>query len=286
MPELPEVETIRRELARRVGGSVLASAEVRMPKMANLPAVAFSRALCGRRVEAVARRAKMLVLRLSGHRFLVFHLKMTGQLVYVPPHGQTVSGGHPIPNLGVLPNKFTHVIFRFRNGGTLYFNDQRKFGWVRLVDFDGLHRLTAHLGAEPLSAAFTAQNFRRVARRYPNRAIKSVLMDNTLLVGVGNIYADESCFCARLKPTRRVRMITTAQLAVLHRCILRVLKLALRHKGTTQDTYRRINGQSGYHASFLNVYGRAGKPCKRCGSTIVKTVVGQRGTHYCPRCQR
>lgn len=286
MPELPEVETIRRELVRRVGGSVFASAEVRVPKMANLPAVAFSRALRGRRVEAVSRRAKMLVLRLSGHRFLVFHLKMTGQLVYAPPHGRTVSGGHPIPNLGVLPNKFTHVIFRFRGGGTLYFNDQRKFGWVRLLDLDRLHRLTAHLGAEPLSAAFSAQYLRRVARRYPNRAIKSVLMDNALLVGVGNIYADESCYRAGIRPTRRVRRIADAQLTKLHRCVPRVLRLAIRQKGTTHDTYRRVNGRSGGMLGYLRVYGRTGLPCKRCRTPIVRTVVGQRGTHYCPRCQR
>ena len=286
MPELPEVETIRRELSRRVGGSVFVWPVVHVPKMVNLPVAAFSRALRGRQVEAVMRRAKMLVLRLSGQRFLVFHLKMTGQLVYAPPHGRTVSGGHPIPNLGVLPNKFTHVIFRFRDGGTLYFNDQRKFGWVRFVDVDGLHRLTAHLGAEPLSAAFTWPYFRRVARRYPNRAIKSVLMDNALLVGVGNIYADESCFRAGIRPTRRVRRISDTELATLYRCIPRVLRLAIRLKGTTHDTYRRVNGRSGGMLEYLFVYGRKGQPCKRCHTPIVRTVVGQRGTHYCPQCQR
>lgn len=286
MPELPEVETIRRELSSRVVGSVFTSAQVRVPKMANLSSAALSRALRGRRVEAVQRRGKMLVLRLSQHRYVVIHLKMTGQLVYVPPHGRTVSGGHPIPNIGVLPNKFTHVTFCFRAGGTLYFNDQRKFGWVRLVDLDGLHRLTAHLGAEPLSAAFTSDYFTRMAGRYPNRAVKSVLMDSKLLVGVGNIYADESCFCAGIRPTRRVRRIRAPELAKLYRCVPQVLRLAIRQKGTTSDTYRRVNGRSGGMLGYLQVYGRAGLPCKRCGKAIVRTVVGQRGTHYCPHCQR
>ncbi len=286
MPELPEVETIRRELSRRIMGSIFASAQVRVPKMTNLTPVAFSRALCGRQVDAVNRRAKMLVLRLSGHQHLVFHLKMTGQLVYAPPHGRTVSGGHPIPNLGVLPNKFTHVIFRFRDGGTLYFNDQRKFGWARLVDIDGLHRLTAHLGLEPLTAAFTWSAFLRAVRRFPNRTIKQALMDSELVAGIGNIYADESCFCAGLRPARRVRTILESQLRTLYRRIPRVLKLAIAKRGTTSDTYRRINGQSGGMLSYLKVYGRAGEPCKRCRTPIVKTVVGQRGTHYCPRCQR
>ncbi|TSC77124.1 MAG: formamidopyrimidine-DNA glycosidase [Parcubacteria group bacterium Gr01-1014_31] len=286
MPELPEVETIRRELQRRLLVQTLRAVEVRVPKMAHPSAAALRRELAGKKILAVKRRAKMLVCELPGQRYLVFHLKMTGQLVFVPRSGRTVSGGHPIPNLGVLPNIFTHVIFRFRSGGTLYFNDQRKFGWVKLVDADGLHELTAHLGMEPLSGAYTWEAFARAAHRYPNRTIKQVLMDAERIAGVGNIYADESCFCARLRPTRRVRTIRENDLRILYRCIPRVLQLALRHKGTTRDTYRRVNGQSGYMAPFLNVYGRKGKPCRRCKTPIVKTVVGQRGTHYCPCCQK
>ena len=236
MPELPEVETIRRELARRLTGKVLRSVEVRVSKMANVPAARLSQLLAGRRIHRVNRRAKMLVLDLGDGHFLVFHLKMTGQLVYAPPRGTTVSGGHPIPNLGVLPNKFTHVIFRFRDGGTLYFNDQRKFGWVKLVEVDGLHRLTAALGLEPLALGFVPESFFRMVRRFPNRPIKQVLMDAAVVVGVGNIYADESCFCAGIRPMRRVKTIRAEKLQRLYRCIPRVLRLAIRKGGTTSDT--------------------------------------------------
>ncbi len=286
MPELPEVETIRRELARRLTGKVFGSIEVRVPKMANVPARRLQRALLGRRVLRVRRRAKMLVLDVSDGRFLVWHLKMTGQLVYVPPRGRTVSGGHPIPNLGVLPNKFTHVILRFRDGSTLYFNDQRKFGWIKLVDADGLHRLTATLGLEPLASGFAPETFFRLLRRYPRRKIKSVLMDAAVVVGVGNIYADESCYCAGVRPTRRVRSLHPEELQRLYRCVPAVLKQAIRHGGTTRDTYRRINGQAGGMLPYLKVYGRTGKPCRRCGTTIVRTVIGQRAAHSCPKCQR
>jgi len=286
MPELPEVETIRRELQRRISGHTIRLVEVRVPKMVNYPPAVFSRRLRGRQVRGVLRRAKMLVLPLSGQRWLVFHLKMTGQLVYAPASGRTVSGGHPIPNLGVLPNIFTHVIFRFRDGGTLYFNDQRKFGWVKLMDADGLKKLFFSLGIEPLSKDFTWQNFYALVRRYPNRKIKQIITDGELMVGVGNIYADESCFCAGIRPMRRGKTINQLTLKKLHQCIPRVLKLAVSKKGTTSDTYRRPNGQGGDMLAYLKVYGRKGKPCKRCGTPIMKTIVGQRGTHYCPHCQR
>lgn len=286
MPELPEVETIRRELARLVVGTTFARVEVRLPKMVNLPPETFARRLRGVTVQAVKRRAKMLVLELTGGHFLVFHLKMTGQLVYAPPTGPTVSGGHPIKNLGVLPNKLTHVIFRFRRGGTLYFNDQRKFGWVKLEDADGLHQIVATLGLEPLSPAFVWDSFRRVLRRYSERPVKSALLDAHLIVGVGNIYADESLFCAGIRPRRRIKTLRNDQFRRLYHCIPRVLRLAIAKKGTTSDSYRRPDGRRGRMLDYLKVYGRAGLPCQRCGTPIAKTTVGQRGTHYCRQCQR
>ena len=286
MPELPEVETIRRELPRRIIGGVISVVEVRIPKMVNLSVSAFSRQLRNKKILAVGRRAKMLVLSLSSNRFLVFHLKMTGQLVFVPHQGKTVSGGHPIPNIGVLPNKFSHVIFHFRNGGTLYFNDQRKFGWVKLLDADGLQKLFFPLGIEPLSKDFTWQKFYMLVRRYPNRMIKQIITDGELMVGVGNIYADESCFCAGIRPMRRGKNISLPALKKLYRCIPSVLKFAISKKGTTSDAYRRPDGRDGNMLAYLKVYGRKGKPCRRCKPPIAKTVVGNRGTHYCPQCQR
>ncbi|MDD5109872.1 MAG: DNA-formamidopyrimidine glycosylase [Patescibacteria group bacterium] len=286
MPELPEVETIRREITRRIVGKFFASVEIRVPKMVSPPVARFASLIRGKKILAIGRHAKMLTLSLSGKKFLVFHLKMTGQLVFVPQYGKTVSGGHPIPNVGVLPNKFSHVIFHFRDGSTLYFNDQRKFGWVKLVDDGGLEKMFAPLGVEPLSKDFSWEKFSALVHRYPNRMIKQVITDNALMVGVGNIYADESCFCARVRPTRRARSLRLADVKKLYRCIPRVLKFAIGKKGTTSDAYRRPDGRDGNMLAYLKVYGRKGKPCRRCKTPIVKTVVGQRGTHYCPRCQR
>lgn len=158
MPELPEVETIRRELNQKIKGKTIKDIEVKVPKMVNLPVAEFTSQVKGTRVKQVLRRAKLIILDLYGKYFLLIHLKMTGQLVFVPKSGKTVSGGHPIKNLGALPNKFSHIIFTFADGSKLFFNDIRKFGWIKLVEDSIYLSVRNEFGIEPLALEFTWKN--------------------------------------------------------------------------------------------------------------------------------
>jgi formamidopyrimidine-DNA glycosylase len=287
MPELPEVETVRLGLSQLLPGRVVADVTHDTDKsFPNAPAdvQAF---LVGAQVLAVKRRAKVLMIELSSDYSLVIHLKMTGQLVFVSPETR-FGAGHPNDSLvSALPDRSTRVTLRFEDGSQLFFNDQRKFGWVRLMptaevmNIDFMQRV----GPEPLSAEFTAEQFITRLQRRKNTTIKAALLDQTVLAGVGNIYADESLWGARVHPATRVRDVPNDQLATLWTELRYVLNLAIQQGGSSNHTYVNAEGKKGSYMHFARVFRREGLPCPRCGTTIEKSRVAGRGTHVCPHCQ-
>ncbi len=287
MPELPEVETVRRGLLGVLVGHQIAEVTNDWPKSFPNTQADVRAFLVGATITNIRRRAKVIIIDLDSHYSLVIHLKMTGQLVYVG-EDKRFGAGHPTNSLtGNLPDASTRVIFVL-DKGTLFFNDQRKFGWVRLVPTSEVENLDffTKLGPEPLSAAFTASVFAGRVRRRKNSNIKSVLLDQSILAGVGNIYADESLWAAKIHPSILVRDITDAQFAVLYKELLFVLRLAIRKGGSTDRNYVNAEGKKGSYMNFARVFRRERLPCPRCGTTIEKIRVAGRGTHICPNCQK
>lgn len=287
MPELPEVETITRELHAVLAGRKIVNVDVYLPKIVKLPAAKFRRQLIGATVFKVYRRAKLVLITLRNNRTIVIHLKMSGQLIWQPKRGRLRVGGHLIPG-GILnlPNKYSHVIFHCV-GGTLYFNDQRQFGFVKLIAADKLETWLDEqgYGPEPLDKKFTLGHFLALLKKNQRKRIKPTLMDQTVLVGVGNIYADEACHHARVRPSRRISSLTIVERTALYHGLRSILTLAIKKKGTTADAYRTASGDKGSMLPFLKVYGRDDEKCRRCGHLIAKIVLAGRGTHYCPKCQ-
>ncbi len=286
MPELPEVQTIVSELNRKIKGKKIKDVKVDATRSAQpSPKVLIDKSK-GKTIKAVKRRGKMIDIDLGGDHNILIHLKMTGQLVYVAKSGKKISGGHPIGVVGALPNKFSHVIISFTDGSVLYFNDIRKFGWVKYAS--NLERELARqkFGVEPFDKEYTLENFRAIIKRSPKKKIKQLLMDQQKIAGIGNIYADESLFAAKILPTRRAGSLKEKEIKELFTVIPRILKFAISKGGTSADNYVRSNGTKGGMMPYLKVYGREGEKCRRCGGTIKKVRLGGRGTHYCPKCQK
>jgi len=303
MPELPEVETLRRELNRALKNKKIKSASVLWPKtVAPLGVDFFEQQIKNKTIRKIERRAKILIINFTDITALAFHLKMTGQLIFVPGKFTTICsyeqivvnkksniivGGHPAPeDEKILPNKHTRLILNFSDGSILYFNDLRKFGWARLIDDSQFKDITKKIGVEPLSKLFTDEFLIDLFKKYPNRTMKQILMDQTLIAGIGNIYADESAFLTKVLPNRKVNTIKLVQIKKLRQSIIDILKLSIKMKGTSSRNYRRSDGSLGGFVPYLYVYGRAGQPCKICKTPIKKIRHVGRGTHYCPRCQK
>ena len=286
MPELPEVETVRRGLANLIIGKVVKSETHDTEKgFPNTPQD-VKQFLIGASIVDVRRRAKVLMIDLSTGYSLLIHLKMTGQLVFV---GETRFGaGHPNDSLvNELPDKSTRVTLDFEDGTKLFFNDQRKFGWVRLLPTAEIPNIPfmQKVGPEPLSADFTAKDFiQRLARR-PKTNIKAALLDQSVVAGIGNIYADESLWGAKIHPTRLVSLLTEAEMTLLYTEMRAVMNLAVEKGGSSNSTYVNAEGKKGSYMDFARVFRREGLECPRCGSIIEKSRVAGRGTHTCPVCQ-
>lgn len=285
MPELPEVETVRRDLGRVLTGRRVAGFLVRKANLLKSPRQLFRRKFVGATIIRIGRRAKLLYLNLSSGYTLLLHLKMTGQLVWQSPKGALKVGGHPISGVLGVPNRFTYITVTLSDKAKLYFNDVRQFGYWKLVPTLELPRALAHFGPEPLSAGFTLEQFRAALVRRERTSIKAALLNQTVVAGIGNIYADESLFVARLKPSRKVIKLTSAEVKGLYQAIRRVLTIAVKARGTSFNSYVDGLGRSGTYWERRLVYGRKGEPCPRCKRPIQKTVVAGRGTHYCPHCQ-
>jgi formamidopyrimidine-DNA glycosylase len=284
MPELPEVESLRRDLAATLVGRTFTDIEVRLAKQVISPAGLTVADLIGKRIEGLRRRAKFLIFDLSDGLALVFHLRLAGQLVHRDSAGEKLAeGGHPVPAFGApLPHRSTHVIFRFDDGSVLYLTDIRQFGRVWILPEDAVQPLLdeAKLGPEPLDPEFTEAVLReRVARR-TKMPLKPLLLDQHVIGGVGNIYADEIIFESGLTPATRVGDLDDAGLARLHLAIKEILGMAVR-----DGVAEILNGKAAVGRSFPRVHGRAGQPCPRCGTTISKMRFAGRGTYTCPSCQ-
>ena len=288
MPELPEVETVRLGLARLLPERVIKAVDFDWPKSFPNATNDVQQFVIGAKVTSVKRRAKVLLIELSTNYSLVIHLKMTGQLVF-RSSAEKFGAGHPNASLvGSLPDKSTRVTVDFEDGSQLFFNDQRKFGWMRLIPTPEVMNLDffKKVGPEPLTTDFTWQVMRDRMLRRQNSNIKAVLLDQTVLAGVGNIYADEALWGAKIHPATLVKQLTASQFHKLYDELIYVLKLSIEKGGSTNKTYVNAEGQKGSYMNFARVFRREGQPCPRCGHTIIKTRVAGRGTHTCPHCQK
>jgi len=288
MPELPEVETIRLGLTQLLPGRTIRDAWHDWPKSFPNNSQDVQHHMVGASIVTVRRRAKVLMIDLSSRYSLVVHLKMTGQLVFRSAT-EHFGAGHPSHSLvGELPDTSTRVIVTFTDGSRLFFNDQRKFGWMRLLPTTEVEQLAffQKVGPEPLGDDFTVADFIARLQRRSKSGIKAALLDQTVIAGVGNIYADESLWGARIHPETKVAALSHNQFRELYTSLRAVLQLSIQKGGSTDRNYVNHEGKRGSYLSFAHVFRRQGQPCTRCGTIIVKTRVAGRGTHTCPHCQR
>ena len=316
MPELPEVETIKRSLDKYIKGQTILGIEIRVSKLFH----GHKSDVIGSSILEIERRAKMLIWKLSNNKYLLFHFKMTGQLLYVEkelgtrdlelgkqvlgardseldgklvPSAQSLvpppviaGGGHPDKvYLQKPPHQFTHIIFTL-DRGHLYFNDLRKFGWIKAVDETGLKAEVAKYGPETDWPEFTFDYFVKALNSKPKTKIKTALMFKDLIAGIGNIYSDEILFKAKVLPTRLINDLSEAELKQIYSNIKPVLDLAIKHGGTSLKDYRKLDGSMGDYLRYANVYHCNGEPCKVCDTKIERIVVNGRSAHFCPNCQK
>ncbi len=274
MPELPEVETIKEDLRELVVGSPIERAEVLDPSLVEQPASTeeFSRRLAGVRITGARRRAKHLIVELGSGDALVFQLKIGGQLLLAPPVEE--------------PRAALMLVLHLDGDRRLFLRDQTGFSRVRLLDAVELEERLSSLGPEPLGAGFGAEYLRETLST--RRAqIKPLILDQRVVSGIGNIYADEILFDARLHPRRKANTLSAQEWEALYGAIRENLAAGVEHRGTTVRLYRDVLGRPGEHQNYLRVFEKHGKPCPLvCGGVVVRESVGGRPTHYCPRCQR
>ncbi len=261
MPELPEVETVVRGLQQTIVGETIIDLEVPWDKALN-PDDAYD-SLVGKTIQSVTRRAKFIIIKLETGA-LVVHLRMTGKLT------------------PVFPEKWITVILHFQSGNALYFQDMRKFG--RMIYTDDPADLLGHLGPEPLDEDFTAAIFLKMLSS-KQRTIKPLLLDQTFLSGLGNIYVDEALFLAGIQPQSIASAVPAKNGVLLHQAIQSILSASIKAQGTTILNFSHGDNQSGTYQAALQVYGRKAQPCLICETPIEKIKLGQRGTHFCPKCQ-
>jgi formamidopyrimidine-DNA glycosylase len=274
MPELPEVETMVRDLSARAIDRTIQTIEAPFQGSVVWPSFdEFQRRVEGRRITGLSRRGKFANFHLDSGDVLIVHRGMSGSLFW---RGQS----DPM-------EAHVRLLFELDDGSQLRFNDPRKFGRVYVMEATGAERDLpwAHMGPEPLNGAFTASHLRQSLRGRTG-LIKPLLLGQRLVVGLGNIYVDEALHLARIHPARRANTLTPGEITRLHAAIGRVLNAAVEGRGTTFSSYMDIDGKAGAYKEKLRVFGRQGTPCPRCGMPIVKFVVGGRGTHVCPGCQK
>ena len=285
MPELPEVETIRRDLQRAILGKEIVHVQAPTKRIIKNDLITFLAHTVGRSFTRIDRRGKLLYASISdSNHVLLLHLKMTGQLICQVEAGLIV-GGHPMAKIDNLPNQYTHLIFEFEDGSKLYFNDVRTFGYAKIVGPDELASILDDYGIEPLTEPFTLKNFLAVfdGRR---TSVKQVLLNQKLIAGIGNIYADEICFRAKIRPDRSVASLSRDEMKRLFNACQYVIGQAVEKRGTTFSNYVDAAGKKGGYMPYLKVYERENRLCLRCEETnSSKIVLGGRGTHFCANCQ-
>ncbi len=285
MPELPEVETIRRQLEPALIGRVFAEVEILDYRLVQpRDRVEVAAELCGERVVAVGRRGKYLLVRFASRRVLVVHLRMTGAFL-VGAAATGAGGGDGDGPAGARAIPHLRALLVLDDGAAVVFRDVRRFGtWTLLEPGELRPYLAERLGPEPLGAFSAADLGTRLARR--QAPIKAVILDQSTVAGVGNIYADEALWRSRIHPLRPAASLDAAEVRSLHRAIRAALTAGIARQGATLRDYRAPDGSSGGMQDEFKVYGRDGEPCPRCGRELAKSRVAGRGTHFCPRCQR
>ncbi|MBI4036607.1 bifunctional DNA-formamidopyrimidine glycosylase/DNA-(apurinic or apyrimidinic site) lyase [Candidatus Daviesbacteria bacterium] len=293
MPELPEVETIKLVLQRRIVGKTIKDIQV----LSSKSFIGQPQDIKDKKILKIWRRAKLLGIDLSSDKTLLFHLKMTGQLIHedgkrpaLPDasRGRFI-GGHPTEDMkGPMPNSHTRVIFTFSSGSKLYFNDQRRFGWIKVSDKGKMvsDKSLINLGPEPLEKNFTWEVLKINLLKHKSMPIKAAIMDQSVISGVGNIYASEACFAAKIDPRRKVSNLSDKKFRSLFWGIRKALKKGIKYGGSTRAHFVDPEGHKGYFLDYAFVYGRDKHSCKVCQSEIKKISLGGRGTYYCPKCQK
>jgi len=287
MPELPEVETIKNDLSAKILRKKITALE-----LVNKGSVRLTNDYVKKIVQAffveINRKGKLLIFKLSGGDYLLIHLKMTGQLIYQEKKigkNNLVIGGDHGQTIEDLPNRHTRIILRFVDGSNLYFNDLRKFGYWQLADEAALQVVLAKYGPEPLKKEFTKEYLQSIFQK-TSRLVKAVLLDQSLIAGIGNIYADEILFAAGVLPTRRAASLSEKEVEAIWKNSKTIIKEAIKYRGTTFNNYRDAEGRKGSYVQRLKVYGRKNLQCLRCEHKIIKKKIAGRGTHYCEWCQK
>lgn len=285
MPELPEVETVRRQLTPAILDRAIERVEVLHDKITR-DDPALPDKLTGEHFSDISRIGKLLIFHLEpSGAYLLCHLKMTGQLLFCD-EGDLTGGGHTLTKSDLnLPNRHTRVIFHFTDGSQLFFNDMRLFGYFKTVDEETKQKIVDSYGIEPLTDNYTRENFEK-ALQNRKTTIKALLLNQTVISGLGNIYVDEACFLSGVRPERTVGKLSPSERDLLYKNCEHVIREALENKGTTFYSFTRSDGRKGNHSDHLQVFRREGQPCYTCGTPIIKTRVAGRGTHYCPTCQK
>lgn len=267
MPELPEVETIKRQLEEQILTQKIKEIIIERKKLIKeISPQTFKSKVEGKSIKDILRRGKVLIIKLEERLFLIFHLRISGSLI-----------------LSNRKEDFAGVIFRLTDGRLLNFCDARVFGEIRLIDDWQELPFIKTMGPEPLE--LNKEDFAGLFAGKKGK-IKPLLMDQKFLAGIGNIYAQESLFCAGIHPERKANQVKEKELEKIYDCLVSILKEAIKRKGTSIDTYRQIDGNKGKYTPFLKVYQRESKPCLNCKTPIERELIGGRGTYLCPHCQR
>lgn len=279
MPELPEVETIRRGLEKYLVGHTIRDVEIRLHKVVS----GETKNIIGSKIKKVIRFGKGLVIELSNDYVIAIHIKLTGQLIYQGPDAPAEVSKEKV---GTLPNKFTHVIFHLDKKGLLYYNDMRQFGWIKILPLSDLTKLPffKDLGPDILSNV-TIEKFSNILKK-AKTAVKILLLDQKKFSGIGNIYANDALWLAKISPKRSASSLSDKEIKLLYDSILHVLQKGLSEGGASELTFVNAVGKMGNYQNHMLVYGKNGQKCARCGTIITKYMLGSRGTYVCQHCQK
>ena len=288
MPELPEVETVRLQLLHKDKGKIIKGVEVFRDSSVENDET-FEDRLLGKTIEHISRVGKLMIFSFLGEDdfYLLAHLKMTGQFFFLDSEGETSGGGHSMTaaDIAEFPGKHTRVAYYFTDNSVLYYNDMRIFGYNKLVDRVGMLKARERFGPEPIDPAFDVDWFASELKK-KKAVIKAVLLDQSFIAGLGNIYVDEALWQAKIRPTRRANKVTKAEAVALAAAAGDVMNESIKVGGTTFQHFVDTEGDKGNYTKYLKVFGKQGTPCPVCGEIIKKIRCAGRGTHYCPKCQK
>jgi len=282
MPELPEVEVVRLFLDKHLINKTISKVEILTPKSF----IGDSKNVLKQKITGFTRLGKQLSIHLQNNTILLFHLKMTGQIIYLDKTKTIL--GHPTKDaFSNLPNKSTRLIFTFSDSSKLFFNDQRKFGWVKVLSPQQLSDSQKNLGLDIFDPKFTPKYLHQQLQK-SSRAVKLVLLDQSKFAGIGNIYANDALFLAKIHPSISANKISLSQSQKIHQFLIKIMLESIKSGGSTakDNKYIHPDGSSGSHQFSFQVYQRDGKPCLVCQTLIKRTKIGGRGTFFCPKCQK